>query len=145
MTHHDYIYKLGLNTIDKFINKDECKEGGFYLVDEIDVANYLDYGENIAQISLPDDTLIYLEENKIKVNKLILENILNKNTYFDNLDIQNQLKLIKKDGYLIKYITNPDKSVQVEAVKQNGYSIYHNVNPDQSFQLEAFKQNSILI
>ena len=145
MTHHNYKYNLGFNKIDTFITKNECSAGGFYLTDNTNIYSYLDYGENIAIISLPNTSLIYLEDKKIKVSELVIEKIISKHEYFSNLNDKFQLEAVKQRGYSIQYINNPDKKVQLESVKQYGYSIQYINNPDKEVQLEAVKQNEYAI
>ena len=94
MIHNGYTYKMGLNKIDKFINIYSCCEGGFYLTDNKNISLYLNYGENIAKISLPDTCLIYVEEYKIKVSEIIIENIISISEYVKNLDKKFLIKLV---------------------------------------------------
>ncbi len=66
MTHHNYVYSMGLNTINEFKPFNTCSNGGFYLADCTDIFKYSSYGENVAMISLHDDVMIYVEANKNK-------------------------------------------------------------------------------
>ena len=145
MTHNNYKYTIGLNKIDNFYPKNTCCAGGFYLTDEKDLSIYINFGENVANILLPDDTLIYLEENKIKVDKLIINNLIPNKQYFNNLSKIDKLEAIKNNGLSIEYINNPDKEDQLEAVKKHGYSIQYINNPDKEVQLEAVKNNDLSI
>jgi hypothetical protein len=111
MIHYDYTYKFGLNEIKKFNPNGSCINGGFYLTDKTNIPMYESYGPNLAKISLPNDTLIYIEDDKIKVNKLYIENIDSLNNYFNNLIKKEKLEAVKKNGYLIRHITNPDKDI----------------------------------
>ena len=87
------------------------------MTDNTNIISYLTYGENIAKILLPDTSLIYLEEFKIKVSELVIENTIGKNEYFTNLDKKSQIKTVKQYGQAIEYISNPDKEVQLKVVK----------------------------
>ena len=130
MIHHGYKYKIGINTVNEFKNYSSCMEGGFYLADEIDIGNYLNYGNKLGIITIPDDTLIYLEEEKIKVNKLKLDEVHDLKHYLNNT-VNEELKLncVKNDGWALKYIKNPSKVVQLEAVKNDGLAINYIKNP----------------
>ena len=145
MQHYDHKYNLGFNKINKFISSNVCCEGGFYLTDNTNISLYLHYGENIAKISLPNTSLIYLEDKKIKVSELVIEKIISKHEYFSNLNDKFQLEAVKQRGYSIQYINNPDKKVQLESVKQDGFLIQYINNPDKEVQLEAVKQNEYSI
>ena len=54
---------------------------------------------------------------------------------------ENLLKILKIDGWTIKYIKNPTLKMQLEAVKQNGYAIQFIESPPPEVQLEAVKRN----
>jgi hypothetical protein len=145
MRHYDYTYKLGLNVIKPFNIQEHCSAGGFYVTDKDNLELYLNYGENIATISLPDTALIYLENNKIKVNELIIENMVTISEYYTNLDKKCQYDAIKQNGLLIQYIINPCKEVQLLAVNQNGCAVKYIINPCKEVQLAALNQNGYSI
>jgi len=151
MKHNDYEYNLGFYKLDKYVNKYEyeyeyeCCGGGFYLIDNSNIPKYLLFDNNIAQIIIPDTSMIYLVEDKIKVSEIIIETIIGKTEYCTNLNKEGQLEAVKQNGFTIKYIENPDKEVQLEAVKQNEYAINYIKNPDKDVQLEAVKQNKFVI
>ena len=97
--------------VDEFRNYSTSK-GGFHLVDEIDISNYLYYGGKLGIITIPDDALIYLEEKKIKVNKLELNKVYDLKYYLNNIaNEQIKLNFVKNNGLLIKYIVNPIKKI----------------------------------
>ena len=151
------VYNVGfnkINRIDTFINKPEsfrkddcyiCGTCGFYVTDNSNIPKYLSFDYNIAQIIIPDTSMIYLVEDEIKVSEMIIEKIIGKTEYCTNLDKEGQLEAVKHNGFTIKYIENPDKEVQLEAVKQNEYAINYIKNPDKDVQLEAVKQNKFVI
>jgi hypothetical protein len=106
MQHCDYVYNVGLNKIDNFINKNDCYGGGFYVTDNSNIHKHLSFDGNIAQITLPDTSMIYLEEDEIKVSELIIEKIISKTEYFTHLN--------KQDEEIIKYIESPDKELEIQ-------------------------------
>lgn len=59
----------------------------------------------------------------------------------DHLTKAEQLKMVKKDGFLIRNILNPFEEVQLEAVKEDGFSIAFIDNPSRAVKIEALKQN----
>ena len=145
MCHYDYTYKVGLNVIKNFTTNEHCSAGGFYVTNKKNIHSFLEYGDNIAKISLPDTSLIYLEHSKIKVSELIIDNMISIKEYYTNLDKKSQLAAVTDyNGYrdlLIQYIVNPDKDVQLAAVEANGLAIQYIVNPDKEVQLAAVKQD----
>ena len=145
MCHYNYTYKTGFNKIRNFIPDGVCCEGGFYLSDITNIGEYFHFGENIAKIELTDNSLIYLEEKKIKVNELNITNIVEKYDFINNLNTDIQIKIIKQTGLAIRYITNPTNEMKLEAVKQNGLVLQHITNPTDEMKLEAVKQNGYAI
>ena len=48
---------------------------------------------------------------------------------YNKLSIEEQIKIVKKDGYSIRYIKNPIEKVQLESVKESKDSIKYIKNP----------------
>jgi hypothetical protein len=73
--HHGFQYKTGLN-IDTipFNPKGKCQPGGLYFSDCFNILNHLCYYNIywIAEILLPDDVRVYIEDDKYKADKIIL-------------------------------------------------------------------------
>ena len=65
--------------------------------------------------------------------------------HIDNPSTDVQLAAVKQRGYAIDYIKNPSTEVQLEAVKGNGDAIVHIKNPSPEVQLAAVKQNGYAI
>jgi hypothetical protein len=105
--HYNFQYKDGLNEdFIKFNPSGYCNPGGLYFTELNKIGYYLEYGCNIREVKILDDSLIYIENNKFKTNKFYLEKkILLKDFEYWN-DI-NFCKIIKKQTYeFFKYI-NP--------------------------------------
>jgi hypothetical protein len=130
--HYNMIYKTGLNVdIEEFNPGNECTKGGIYFCHLQDYRCYVNsYGNYIRKVVIPDDARIYIEENKFKADKVILEEKEIKGEklksllelYIKNNDV---LSIIKNDGYVIEYIPQElrTESIMMEAVKQNGFAI----------------------
>lgn len=54
---------------------------------------------------------------------------------------EEQLQVVKEDGYDIEYINNPSEKIKLEAVKENGLAIECINNPSEEVQLEAIKED----
>ena len=56
-----------------------------------------------------------------------------------------QLRMVKEDGLLIRYIKNPSENIKLKAIKQDYRSIQYIENPSEAIKLEAAKQNGYVI
>ena len=81
LIHHGFRYRPGLN-IDTvpFDPSESCKPGGLYFADIKNLLKFLNYGNQIAEIEIPDDSLVYIENNKFKTDKFIIGNIITNET-----------------------------------------------------------------
>ena len=76
MTHHNFLYKEGLNVDTVPFNpRGTCSPGGLYFCILEDMPQYIEYGPLIADVELPADATVYTEEHKLKADKIILKNI----------------------------------------------------------------------
>lgn len=74
---YDFKYSLGLNVdTNKFNPTGECSKGGLYFSDINNILSFYKFGPNIGIIEIPDDSQVYIENNKFKANKIELKNIL---------------------------------------------------------------------
>ena len=75
--HNGYQFVDGLNidTI-KFDPTEECKKGGIYITTLDNIGKWIKYNHtlmvNYRKVQIPNDALVYIENNKFKVDKLIL-------------------------------------------------------------------------
>ena len=62
MNHHGFQYKEGVNVdIIPFHPSGECQAGGLYFTDWNHIHEYISYGTLLADVSIPDDALVYQE------------------------------------------------------------------------------------
>ena len=159
MTHYEHKYTIGFNKVPEFKPWGYCSEGGFYFADETDIYNFLSYGDYFAKVTIPDDTPVYIENGKIKVESFYLDGLESKKTYInehpnplflikydrtlirfmDNPSIEVQNKAIE-EPWNIEYICNPDKEIQKKVVSSYGYLIKFIEKPDEELQLIAVRQ-----
>lgn len=52
---------------------------------------------------------------------------------------EEQLQVVKEDGYDIEYINNPSEKIKLEAVKENGLAIRYVKNPSEKVIQESIK------
>jgi hypothetical protein len=76
--HRDFKYKTGENELpynEPFNPEGQCSGGGFYFFEDQNVYSHVKfYFEDLyyRNVVVPDDTLIYVENNKYKINKFEL-------------------------------------------------------------------------
>jgi hypothetical protein len=107
LNHYNYQYKLGLNILkEKFKPYGECEGGGLYFCDMKKFYLYNDYGPFVGILKLPNDAKIYVEEDKFKTDKFIIEKIVDKKEFYldDYYDTENSFKIFEK---LLFHIENP--------------------------------------
>ena len=73
--HHGFKYNDGLNTdVNEFDPNPEhlCVAGGLYFSDENNICEFLEYGDYIRQVEIPDGELIVKNKNKFRTHSLFL-------------------------------------------------------------------------
>ena len=84
-THNNFTYKDGLNIdIVHFNPSGECSAGGLYFTELYKLAYWINCGMYICKVTIPNDSLVYIEQDKFKADKI-------------NLDLNN--KVLIKDFY----------------------------------------------
>lgn len=128
MIHFGIKYELGLN-IDKvqfnpLSNQySQCSRGGLYFCEESKCHLYWNqYGTKLAIITIPNNSRVYVEKDKFKADKIIIDEIL------DFKDVHNDfwVRMIEKNHRVLQYITEPDDlldEIYELAVNQNGLSL----------------------
>ena len=127
MVHHDFKYMEGLNVDTRIFDPTgRCDGGGLYFTSINKLFRFKNFGEKIYKINIPNSARCYLEDDKIKCDKIIIK-------YFDDIyNLKNYdicIEAVKENGHAIKYIDNKilEKNIDIciEAVKQNGDAIYY--------------------
>jgi hypothetical protein len=75
---NDFKYQEGLNVdTNKFNPSGECEGGGIYFTDEENIDFYAryGYGELVADVEIPGDSHVYIENIKYKADKIQISNI----------------------------------------------------------------------
>jgi len=82
LVHNGFKYKEGLNVdILPFDPSGSCKPGGLYFTDLKNFCKFLDYGNLVADVTIPDDAQVYADGGdatspyKWKADRIILSNI----------------------------------------------------------------------
>lgn len=145
--HYGFGYKLGLNIDTKvFDPSDKCKAGGLYFTTEKNIRDYLSHGPKIAEIGVPDDARVYIEERKFKSDKIVIISITDVPSFFQKEVNEKPLEYIRYDPNLLPYVKNqaPElyRELCIEAVKQNGMALYHVKKQTPELCLIAVKRNA---
>ena len=151
--HNGYQFVNGLNIDPVSFNPEgKCSKGGFYFTEYNKIAHWLYYTEDltyIAEVIIPDDAQVYIEKDKFKADKFII-NLNNKidikdhecwtNNNFCKIAIQqNGLALqfvkeqtdelcklvVQQNGYDLRYVNEQTEELCKLAVQQNGSALRH--------------------
>ena len=75
--HHGFKYQIGLNIDNvEFDPTGECKRGGLYFTNIINIFKFYEYGNKISRIEILDDSQVYIETDKFKTDKFIIKSIV---------------------------------------------------------------------
>ena len=83
--HHDFEYQLGLNVDYNKFNPEECQQGGLYFTTNNKIWLFARYGYYLCNVAIPDDSQIFIEYNKLKADKLIIQDF-NQVFYINKLE-----------------------------------------------------------
>ena len=174
LIHNNYQFVNGINIDPIPFNPDgECSKGGFYFTEYNKIACWLEYTDDltyIADVKIPDNAQVYVEENKFKADKFIL-NLNNKidikdhecwnNAEFCEMAVQqdgcalkyviNQTEelckmAVQRDGYALKYVNNQTEDICKLAVQQNGLALqYVNIPQTEALCKLAVQQNGFAL
>ena len=140
--HHGLQYKDGLNEdIIPFSSKGECTSGGIYFTDGKNIEKWIHCCNNsivkwIREVQIPNDAKIYIEKNKYKTDKIIL----NERKLF--WEIEKLCKLaVQQNGYVLKYIKIQTEEICKLAVQEYGLALkYVKIQTEEICKL-AVQQN----
>jgi hypothetical protein len=140
-----------LNTDTQTFNPSgSCQSGGMYFSD-VDMSYlYLDYGNKISLVSIPDDAQVYVEESKFKTDKLILTEIIDLYNFYKFDNYQFCKLAIAQNGLTICNVKDPPEELCKLAVSQNSYALQYIKKPTEEVCKLAFRyiyniQNQIAI
>ena len=75
MTHHGFVYKEGLNIDTEPFDKTPACGGGLFFSDAQNILAFVNYGNLIAEVEVPDGTKIVQVDDKYKAHSIVLKNI----------------------------------------------------------------------
>ncbi len=147
LNHNGFQYKLGLN-IDTvpFNPSGSCGPGGLYFTTFDHIFLFSDYGNNIAEISIPADTKVYTDPSgyNYKADRIFIKSIEKLENFFDK-NPELCMKYVKQDAYALKYVQNQTPELCLAAVKQNSLALQFVQNQTQKICMTAIKQDGLTL
>ena len=128
--HNGYQFQTGLN-IDSipFNPQGKCNPGGIYFCLFEDLQLWLNYIDQemfyIRLVTIPDDALVWTEQNKFKADRLILSDRLEIGDLEVWKDPAYCLTAVKYDGLSLRFIKQQTPEICLEAVKNNDYGLLY--------------------
>ena len=139
--HHGYQYKDGLNIDDKPFNPNiDCGEGGLYFTNLENIVYFTEWGINVREIEILENSKVMVLDNKFKSECLILGKkwglyeFINQNEEFIKL-------LVKYKGLILKYVNIQTDEICKLAVQQHGYALKYVKNQTDEICELAVQQN----
>lgn len=123
LTHNNFRYCMGLN-IDTvpFSPRFACQKGGLYFCEESKAHLYVfHHGDNLARVSVPDDARVYVEEDKFKADKLIIEEI----TQLEHVPDTFWINALRYDGMILRYVRHQTEDICKIAVQEDGNALQY--------------------
>jgi hypothetical protein len=129
LTHHGFKYQLGLNIDTKLFNQEEC-ENGLYFCSKDQLATWINYGENLAVVRIPQDARVCHFTDKSKADRLYIERIIPIAYWEKWNDLEFCLQMVKQNGEALKFVRKQTPEICLAAVQQYGnalkYVLYQN-------------------
>lgn len=168
MQNKDFIYKMGLNENKTFNAEPSCSNSvariedftpnAFYISDVKHIHEFIEYGNTLFEVSCPNDSsIIRVNRDKYKTNKLIIERKVDDNIFLQDIYIKAvqsnrcgikhvpeeyktpelYLRAVQIDGYALEYIPNKHKTYELclQAVQTDGYVLRYVPDKHKTYEL----------
>jgi hypothetical protein len=117
-------YKLGLNEDTIPFVPNECCEGGLYFFNIKYFYLYFKYGPKLAFLTIPDDARVFIEKNKFKADKLIINNIISvENFYLEDYFTREKIKDLSLKFPIVFLERNKNEKKIEDHLRINGSDI----------------------
>lgn len=119
--HYGFRYRLGLNVDNvPFEPAGECRAGGLYFTNCENIHSFKSCGELLAKVIVPDDARVWIESNKFKADKLIIE------TFEYKFNAQETLNVMRRSPVLaLEYAAERTPEICMAAVQQDGRALMY--------------------
>ena len=158
--HNGFQYKLGLNVDSKPFNPiGTCLSGGLYFSEAKNFLLFYHCGESMWRIIIPNDSKVYVEENKFKADKFVLDekcfiedfSFLNDQiswgnkgllfSFYNNQTPKMCIESVKQNSCALEFVKEQSPEICMEAVKQFGHALKYVREQTTEICMEAVKQN----
>jgi hypothetical protein len=142
LVHRGFRYKLGLNVdIQEFNPEGSGESGGLYYTDLEHIADFLSFGNLIAEVEPVGQIYVDPAGDRWKTDKLIIKNITPFYEWVSKQSEEVQLAAVNHDSDNFLYISNPSEKVRLAAVQSYGALIHYIDNPSEEVQMAAIGRN----
>jgi hypothetical protein len=133
--HRGHHYKPGLNTDHLHFNPiPECSEGGLYFCRYEDAQKWIRYRHELMHwiwdVEIPKGEKVVDMGDKLKAHRIILSN---KRCIWLDKDLC--MKIVKYNGYMLRFVKNPTEDMRIAAVSNYRYAIMHINRNDQTEEI----------
>ena len=139
LSNYDFDYQLGLNIDTKYF--DDCPNRGIYFYESKNVPLWLNYGSNLAFISIPEDAEVVHFNDKSKTSKVVIEKIINVKDWEMWENEEFCLKAVKLYTKSLKFVKNQTDDIVLAAIKKNPNSLELVKNQNETICLQAVKRD----
>jgi hypothetical protein len=115
------------------------------IIDKNKLHNFIKNENKVAYVNLLDNSKIFIDNDKIKVDKFVVTSVITIDDYLKTLSNNKIVQLLKINPDVIKYIKYPTKKMKKVVIKQNGLNICFINECSRKLQKMAIKQNSYAI
>jgi hypothetical protein len=128
--HNGFQFQTGLN-IDhvKFNPAGSCSPGGIYFTDYNKYILWLSYGNKsmywMRGVHVPNDAQVYVEKNKFKADKIILDERRPIGELIDWSDNDMCKIAVQQNGLALQYVKNQTDEICKLAVQQNSDALHY--------------------
>lgn len=146
LIHNNFVYDLGLNTDTETFNPDgECLAGGLYFCEEIQCHLFWNTcGSKLGSVSIPDDAQVYVEKYSFKVDKIIINDVIDFVDVPDKFWIDNIFDRYESVVEYAKYHLEKAVNAYIEKADTLQYSNSIKIHIDKECALIA-KQNCLVL
>ena len=142
--HFSFEYKNGLN-IDtlEFQPKSSCIGSGLYFTELNNLPKWFIMGNYICKVIIPNDAYVYIEINKFKADKIILDldNKVSIRDFYAWKNFNFCISAIKANGNFLQFIKNQTEELCLLAIQNKGESLYFIKEQTEEICLLSIKQN----
>ena len=122
-----YPYKLGLNTLadngETFNEEPICGPGGLYFSDIKYIFEYLDYGDKVCTLTIPDDAQVIKVNNKYKADKIYIREMMEINYDAIKYLVEYGADITADDNYAIRWAANYGYFEIIKYLTENGADV----------------------